>query len=1159
MTPNTREIEALLNESRPFSREERGELSAKIAEKLYQASMKGMSRREKREMKKLHLLIKEPNDMAFVRELTDRAFRSKNPWKIARAIRSLIQKYGVPQGISFIEKLFFKFFYRTSSLFAPLLVPPLKGFAKAQADRVILPGEKGALKTHLERRKKEGVSINLNRLGEAILGEEEAQDRLETYLQDLKEPEINYVSVKLSTLYSQVNVLDFEKTLASLEKPLRELYRLALEKGKFINLDMEEWRDVELTKKLFIRLLSEEEFRNLSAGIVIQSYLPTAQKDLEDLIAFAKQRQGAPIKIRLVKGANLGMERIEASKREWPLATYDDKTDVDANFIHLLELALRKENARYVRVGIGSHNLYTIAYALVLRKERGIEEMVSFEMLEGMNEPVRRVVQSIAGGMLLYCPVAKKEDFHTAFAYLIRRLDENTGENHFLKTFFEEKGLDEERERFFESLRRVDKIKKGSNRTQNRFDVPVIPSADHFENEADTDFTLPQNREWIVNHLELFLKEGGRDIPSLIGGKIIQEERDRLPRFDPSFPGLPLYNVMLATASDGERAVQAVKKAQQEWIQIPFEERALKIRRAVQALRAKRGELIAAMVADGGKTVLEADGEISEAIDFGEYYLHTAREWNVEAQEPKGVVLVASPWNFPISIPAGGIFAALIAGNGVVFKPSLETPLVGWRLALAFWEAGIPKELLAFVVGLDETLGSSLVQNPDVSMVVLTGATDTARHLVNLRPGLDLAAETGGKNSLIVTAMADRDLAVRDIIASAFSHTGQKCSALSLLILEEEVYRDQKFRRQLVDAARSLKVGSPWNLATKVPPLIGSPSEHLKRSLTSLDEGEEWILKPKRDNENLHLFSPGIKIGVKEGSHSHQTELFGPVLSVMRAKNLDHAIAIANGTPYGLTAGLHSLDEEEQRKWTKQIRAGNLYINKPTTGAIVRRQPFGGCKASQYGLGSKAGGPNYISLFFRWQDKGEALEERELSEQMKSWLTLPVEDEKAFEESLKSYQYWWNTHFSQCEDPSNVLGEENLFGYVPHSLMVVRVESSDRLIDAFRFLALCQLAGTPVELSVSPDRKDLFSKIPVRQLYVENEEAFIQRMGKGASRRLRIFGQPTEPLLKSLAKTTSFFVSGPVPVSGRAAFLPVLREVAISSETHRYGHLDKDR
>lgn len=1020
---------------------------------------------------------------------------------------------------------------------------------------MILPGERGALRAHLEKRKKEGVAINLNRLGEAILGEEEAQDRLETYLQDLKEPEINYISVKLSALYSQVNALDFDKTLASLETPLRALYRAALERGKFINLDMEEWRDVELTKKLFIRLLNEEEFKELSAGIVLQSYLPTAQKDLEELIAFAKERQGAPIKIRLVKGANLGMETLEASKRGWPLATYDNKTDVDTNFIALLEKALQKEHASYLKIGIGSHNLFTIAYAVLLRKERGLEEMVSFEMLEGMNEPVRRIVQAIAGGILLYCPVANKEDFHTAFSYLIRRLDENTGDDHFLKTFFEEKGLEGEKSRFLESLKRITDLKTGSNRIQNRFDIPLQPKSEKFENEADTDFTLSQNREWIVNHLELFLKEGGRDIPSLIGGKIIEEERDRLPRFDPSFPGLPLYNVMLATAADGERAVQVVKKAQKEWQKLPFEERAAKIRRVAQILRARRGELIAAMVADGGKTVQEADGEISEAIDFGEYYLQRAREWNVESQTPKGVVLVASPWNFPLSIPSGGIFASLIAGNGVIFKPSLETPLVGWRLAHAFWEAGIPKELLAFVVGLDETLGSSLIQNTDVNLVVLTGATDTARHMVNLRPGIDLAAETGGKNSLIVTALADRDLAVRDIIASAFSHAGQKCSALSLLILEEEVYRDANFRKQLIDATRSLKSGSPWSLSTNVPPLISSPSEHLKRALTSLDEGEEWLVKPERDGENPNLFSPGIKIGVKEGSYSHQTELFGPLLSVMRAKNLDHAIAIANGTPYGLTAGLHSLDDEEKKRWIKQIRAGNLYINRPITGAIVGRQPFGGCKASHYGIGSKAGGPNYISLFFHWQDKPDTL----FSEADKKWNglknLLPNEDKGLFDQSLTSYQREWESHFSKMVDPSKVLGEDNLFGYLPHHLMVVRVESGDRLVDPLRFMALCQMAGVPIELSVTPDKKEIFSKISVRELYVESEEQFTQRMGKGSSRRLRTFSSPAEPLLKSLAKTGSFLVSGQVPASGRAAFLPVLREVSISSETHRYGHL----
>ena len=378
------------------------------------------------------------------------------------------------------------------------------------------------------------------------------------------------------------------------------------------------------------------------------------------------------------------------------------------------------------------------------------------------------------------------------------------------------------------------------------------------------------------------------------------------------------------------------------------------------ALRKSRADLIGAMVADTGKIISEADVEVSEAIDFAEYYRRNAVEvhalHDIEWQA-KGVILVAPPWNFPCSIPAGGILAALAAGNSVIFKPAPEAVFVGWILAQAFWEAGVPQDLLQFFTCADEPVGSSLIQDPRIDSIVLTGATATARLFLEKRPGLDLSAETGGKNAMIITALADRDLAIKDLLQSAFGHSGQKCSACSLAICEAEVYDDPHFRQALCEAAASLCVGSPWNLTTKVNPLIRIPNSILMKGLTTLEAGEEWLLAPKADPHNPQLWSPGIKLGVTPESFTYRNELFGPVLGVMRADNLAHALHLANGTPYGLTAGLHSLDEREHMYWIEHIEAGNCYINRGITGAIVQRQPFGGCKQSSFGPGAKAGGP----------------------------------------------------------------------------------------------------------------------------------------------------------------------------------------------------------
>ena len=358
-----------------------------------------------------------------------------------------------------------------------------------------------------------------------------------------------------------------------------------------------------------------------------------------------------------------------------------------------------------------------------------------------------------------------------------------------------------------------------------------------------------------------------------------------------------------------------------------------------------RGDLMGAALADGGKTLPESDPEVSEAIDFLEFYRDTARWWQ---QMPtlkargKGVVVVVSPWNFPIAIPCGGIAAALAAGNTVIIKPASDTVLVAWELCQCFWRAGVSKRALQFVPCSGGKEGRKLVNNPKVNAVILTGGTATALAMLGDNPRLNLFAETGGKDATIVTAVSDRDQAIKHILHSAFSHAGQKCSATSLLLLQAEVYDDLAFRRSLCEAVQSLKVGSAWELDTKMGPMIRPPSGDLETALKVLEPGEEWAVMPQPVEGNPCLWTPGVKYGVRPGSYTHMTEFFGPVLAVMRFEKLSEAVALVNQTGYGLTSGLESLDEREWDYWKEHMRAGNLYINRVTTGAIVLRQPFGG-------------------------------------------------------------------------------------------------------------------------------------------------------------------------------------------------------------------------
>ena len=836
---------------------------------------------------------------------------------------------------------------------------------RKEAHQVLFPVHPQEQLEYLEVCQKNNIRLNINHLGEAILGEREALRRLNVYLEDLAHPQIDYISVKISTLFSQINMVDYAESLNTLADRLRLLYNTARPLGKFVNLDMEEYNDLHLTVHVFKKVLSEPEQLHTSAGIVLQSYLPDAFTILCDLTDWAQTRrrnQGAPIKVRLVKGANLAMEKVESSIRGWELATFKHKVETDAQFKKMLEYAAVQENSESVHIGVGSHNLFDIAYALILRAEHQTESRVSFEMLEGMANPLKRVIRQLAGSVLLYCPEAKDKDFHNAIAYLIRRLEENGGPENFLRSFFNMQPHNEawksQEARFIASCQLIDNLPTTPKRSQNR-EHTSIPHHDNepFRNEPDTDFSTQENRIWIQHVLNDWQAMPRISIPLVIAGKELHTNLIEKGT-DPSRPESPAYTYSAADTTLIDTAIASSRDAAKKWANYTLEERSRLLGKTAQLFRERRGDLIGAMIADGGKTVFEADPEVSEAVDFLEYYrknweklltMHDLK-WS-----PKGVVLVASPWNFPCSIPVSGIAAALTAGNTVLFKPAPQAVLVGWHVVRLFWEAGIPKECLQFITCRDDPVGSYLIQNSHIASVILTGSTQTALKFLSLRPGLDLHAETGGKNALIVTAMSDRDLAVRAIISSAFGHSGQKCSACSLAILEGEVYDDPDFKRQLADAATSLRVGSAWNTASSITPLIHPPTGPLLRGLTHLEPGESWLLEPKADPHNPHLWSPGIKWGVQEKSFTHTTELFGPVLGVMRAKSLEEAVKLANGTPYGLTSGLHSLDEREHKYWKKQIIAGNLYINRGITGAIVRRQPFGGCKKSSFGSGAKAG------------------------------------------------------------------------------------------------------------------------------------------------------------------------------------------------------------
>jgi RHH-type proline utilization regulon transcriptional repressor/proline dehydrogenase/delta 1-pyrroline-5-carboxylate dehydrogenase len=1159
---------------------------------------------------KLSKLLNNPEDKNTLIKMIDYSFRAKSTNKIAYQLHSVLSKYGIPKFFSTTEQNLMKLFLSIGHKFHPISIPIVINEMRDFSSSSIIKEEK--LNSHLRRRKKDNVRVNLNHIGEAVLGEDEAKYRLDSYIKDLRNPEIECISIKISTIYSQINSLAFEDTVVELEERLSILYREAI-KNKFtrkdgkvvdksINLDMEEYRDLNITKELFLRTVQKEEFLNYTGGIVLQAYLPDSHEIQKEIIQVAKDRLakgGAPLKMRIVKGANMEMEIVDSDLHNWALAPYDNKIEVDANYKRMLEYGLKKENVEALNLGVASHNLFELAFAFTLAKHNDVLPHICFEMLEGMGDHVRRAIANDAHDMLMYAPVAEKEQFINAIAYLIRRLDENTAPQNFLRysTDLETTSPEWEflRKIFLDSVVLMENAYNKPNRTQNRleekFDKVGTLYNKKFVNEPDTDFSLKANVDWAkqVREKWQFTKESEViKIPVSIAGEDFFEGREIKQSYDLSTvkeggdSKILVADFALANMDDAEKCIEVAKKDPDNWRKKSTEERHEILSKVAQNLREGRADLIGCTMASTGKVFTEADVEVSEAVDFAEFYPKTVRDFeafNNIKMEGKGVGLVITPWNFPIAIPCGGVVASLAAGNTVIFKPASNAVLSAYVLCKCFWDAGISKNTLQFVPCNGSSVGAHLTKSEDVDFSILTGGTDTGLRILENNPELFLSAETGGKNATIVTAMADRDQAAKNVIYSAFGNCGQKCSATSLLILEKQIYDDPKFKEQIVDAAKSWNVGSAWDFKNAMGPMCNIPTWDLKWALTELEEGEKWLLEPKMIDNNPYLWTPGIKDNVKEGSKSHMTEFFGPVLSVMRAENLEHAIEMVNATGYGLTSGIESLNTEEQELWKSKIKAGNLYVNRGTTGAIVLRQPFGGMGNSAFGAGIKAGSPNYVSLFSNVVEKEGSEPSRGVitTENKALWFTHKVnnllqwkdmdyrEDLIKLVKAVESYSFHNEKEFLIEKDYFNLQGQDNIFRYHKLDSMIIRLHQEDTVFDILARVSGAIIADIKFEISVpigvksdaidyvlGHNCKDLVQAVNV----VEESDAELKarmlefdRVRYGAPNRV-----PRE-VFEEAAKTGYYIARTKVLSEGRLEMLNYYIEQSVCDNYHRYGNL----
>jgi RHH-type proline utilization regulon transcriptional repressor/proline dehydrogenase/delta 1-pyrroline-5-carboxylate dehydrogenase len=823
-----------------------------------------------------------------------------------------------------------------------------------------------------------GATCTLDILGEQVLSEAEADHYAAQYDTMLQETIAAYaalppaqrpascgpranVSVKPTALTPRFDPVCFDDSVRRATARLVPIVQRAARDGALVHVDMEQYELHDLTVEL-VRQTAEHlgANRGPSLGLVVQAYLRDADALAEDLLSWLTTRQ-LRLVVRLVKGAYWDFETTLAAQRHWPVPVYQDKADSDAAFERLTRRLLAAHPT--VITAIASHNIRSIAHAMAVAEELDLaKDQIEFQLLYGMGEAIHAAIAARGYPVRIYTPIG---ELIPGMGYLVRRLLENTANDSFLRKDF----ISTPRP---ENLLAPPRPAGGLRATGLRHDAG-------WQGEPPADFAAAEQRQRMAQAVEDVRGAAPVRVPLVIGGAAVDAPCEQSVRN----PGQPEQVLGYVAYADADRAVDVAAQQQPAWGATGVRERIASLRRAAALMRQERSLLAAWEVCEVGKTWREADADVVEAIDYLEYYsdqmelLEQGRplaqvpgERNSYQYIPRGVAVVIAPWNFPLAIPTGMVSAALVTGNVVIFKPAEQSSIVGSHLARLLHRAGVPPGVLQFVPGNGEVIGPELVRHPAVAQILFTGSRAVGLGIIAATSGVaqgqrhvkHVVTEMGGKNAIIVDADADLDAAIAGTVASAFGYGGQKCSAASRVIVHALIA--DRFAARLAAATDRLVIGDPADPRVDFGPLIDAAArERLQQAAATAAQVGQIIYRypDTRLPQRGYYVGPVIVGGIDPQHALARDELFGPLVCVFRARTFDDALVLANDTDYALTGGVYSRSPAHLAQAREQFDVGNLYLNRPITGAIVARQPFGGHRLS--GLGTKAGGPDYLLQF----------------------------------------------------------------------------------------------------------------------------------------------------------------------------------------------------
>jgi RHH-type proline utilization regulon transcriptional repressor/proline dehydrogenase/delta 1-pyrroline-5-carboxylate dehydrogenase len=866
----------------------------------------------------------------------------------------------------------------------------IKHNVRHMAEQFIVGQDARHARSKLKKLWDQGFGFTVDLLGEATVNEAESEAYARRYA-DLIEflpgetarwkanaildgspagsiPRAN-ISLKLSAMDHLLDPADPDGGVERLLKRVHPLLLRAKELSAFINFDLEQWNLHEITYRLFERVALDPEFAEWPhLGIVIQAYLKNAGNDLDRLLALS-QKRGVPLTVRLVKGAYWDYEVVQAGLHGYPCPVFTEKGQTDANYERLARRLL--DHRATIHAAFGTHNLRSLCVALAHAESLGLKPgAFELQMLFGMAEPERKLLRDLGHRVRLYAPVG---DLLTGMAYLVRRLLENTANSSFLRLSHHD---------------HADIGELMARPTDNPAspDAPSQPASDwtrdlhaSFQNCPLSDFTSTETRAAFLAAVTDAEKQMPWQVPVFIDDHA-RTDNPALFHITPNDKTHFATCTNPASPSDVEQAVALAQKAWPAWRDLPLETRAARVNELGARLERDRLHLAAMEVHEQAKPWREADADVAEAVDFCRYYARQALlelsprtqgnlpgEINTLTYEGRGLCAVIAPWNFPLAILCGMTAAALVAGNAVLLKPAKQANAIAFAFHQHALAAGIPPGILPFLPGDGAIVGDALVRHRDVVQIAFTGSREVGtailRQAAEIAPGQAMikrvVCEMGGKNAIILDDDADLDEAVTGVIQSAFGYAGQKCSACSRLIIVGSIY--ENFLNRLSIAANALVPASAASADCLLPSvideasydrlwnLINEPGIGVRRSHSIKANGAGWFVPPA-------IFE------VDDPHHPlMQRELFGPILAVFAARDFSHALEVANTGDFALTGAVYSRSPRHLEQAREEFRVGNLYLNRPCTGAQVDRQPFGGFKMS--GAGTKAGGPGYLLHF----------------------------------------------------------------------------------------------------------------------------------------------------------------------------------------------------